>query len=246
MEVNMSPLIKGGRNTYGEAIGVIMVNKKKARIPGDVGNASTFDFPVRYQVVEEASTETHRRADRSLTVPFIEAAKNLEKEGVKAITTCCGFLAFFQKEISDSVNIPVFTSSLLFLPMVCRMIRSDQKVGVITAEAPFLDKRYFDAVGVDQNLVVVAGMENEPEFRRAVLDDEPSIDPDKMRRDIVKVASTLVAKHPEVGAIVLECTQLPPYARAVQEAVHLPVFDIITLTNMVYSALFRKDFVGTM
>lgn len=242
----MSPLIKGGRNTYGEVIGIIMVNKRKARIPGDIGNATTFDFPVRYRVVKEASTETHRRADPSLTIPFIEAARDLEREGVKAITTCCGFLAFFQKEIANSVNIPVFTSSLLLLPMISRMLRSDQKIGVITAEGAFLDKRYFDAAGIDERLVVVAGMENGPEFRRAVLDDEPSIDPDKMKNDVVKVASNLVKKHPEVGAIVLECTQLPPYAKAIQEAVNLPVFDIITLTNMVYSAVVRKDFSGFM
>jgi aspartate/glutamate racemase len=242
----MNPLVRGGRNTYGEAIGVIMVNKAKARIPGDVGNATTFDFPVRYRVVKEASTDTHRRADPSLLQPFIDAAKDLEKAGVKAITTCCGFLAFYQREIADAVSIPIFTSSLLLLPLIFRMLRSDEKIGVITAEAPFLDKRYFDRVGIDANLVVVAGMEKEPEFKRAVLDDEPSLDPEKLRDELVGVASNLVEEHPEVGAIVLECTQLPPYARAVQEAVHLPVFDIVTLTNMVFSAIVRKDFSGFM
>jgi len=167
----MSPMVKGGRNTYGEVIGVMMVNKVKARIPGDIGNATTFDFPVRYRVVKEASTDTHRRGDPSLIKPFIDAAKDLEKAGVKAITTCCGFLAFYQREIADAINIPIFTSSLLLLPMISRMLRSNQKVGVITAEAPFLDKRYFDKVGAEPDSVVVAGMEEEEEFKRAVLDD---------------------------------------------------------------------------
>jgi Asp/Glu/hydantoin racemase len=242
----MSPIIQGGRNTYGEMIGVIMINKRKARIPGDVGNATTFDFPVRFRVVEEASTETHRRADPNLLGPFIEAARDLEKAGVKAITTCCGFLAFYQKEIADAVHIPIFTSSLLLLPMISKMLRSDQKIGVITAEAPFLDSRYFEKVGIDEKLIVVAGMEKEPEFKKAVLDDEPSIDPEKMEKEIVKVALKLVKDHHEVGAIVLECTQLPPYARSIQDAVHLPVFDIVTLTNMVFAALVRKDFRGFM
>ena len=130
--------------------------------------------------------------------------------------------------------------------MISRMLRSNQKVGVITAEAPFLDKRYFDKVGAEPDSVVVAGMEEEEEFKRAVLDDEPSIHPEKLRNEIVKVASNLVKEHPEVGAIVLECTQLPPYAKAIQKAVNLPVFDIVTLTNMVYSAVIREDFSGIM
>ena len=242
----MSPIFEGGRNTYGEAIGVIMMNKVKARIPGDVGNATTFDFPVRFCVVKEACTDTHRRADSSLIKPFVEAAKDLERAGVKAITTCCGFLAIFQREIADAVNIPVFTSSLLLLPMVSRMLKSDQKIGVITAEGIYLDDRYFENVGMDTDRVVVAGMENEPEFRRSVLDDEPSMDTEKMEKEIVQVASNLVSEHPEIGAFVLECTQLPAYAKAIQDAVGLPVFDIVSLTNMVYSAVIRKDFTGSM
>jgi len=237
-------IVKGGRNTYGEVIGVMMTNKVKARIPGDIGNATTFNFPVRYRVVKEASTDTHRRGDPSLIKPFIDAARDLEEAGVKAITTCCGFLAFFQREIADAVNIPVFTSSLLLLPMISKMLKGNQKVGVITAEAPFLDKRYFDKVGAEPDSVVVAGMEEEEEFKRAVLDDEPSINPEKLRNEVVKVASNLVKEHPEVGAIVLECIHLPPYAKAIQKTLNLPVFDIVTLTNMIYSSVVRKDFSG--
>jgi aspartate/glutamate racemase len=242
----MSPIINGGRNTYGEAIGIIMNNHFKARIPGDVGNATTFDFPVRYRVVKEASTDTHRRGDLSLIKPFVEAARDLERAGVKGITSCCGFLAFYQREIADAVNIPVFTSSLLLLPIISRMLKSNQKVGVMTAEAAFLDKTYFDKVGADIDSVVVAGLENKEEFKRAVLDDEPSLDPDKLGNEVVEVASKLVKEYPEVGAILLECTQLPPYAKAIQRVVNLPVFDIVTLTNMVYYASIRKDFKGSM
>jgi Asp/Glu/hydantoin racemase len=89
-------------------------------------------------------------------------------------------------------------------------------------------------------------MEKEPEFKRAVLDDEPSIDTEKMCNEVVRGASNLVREHSVVGAIVLECTQLSPYARDMQESVHLPVFDVVTLTNMVYSAVAKKDFSGIM
>ena len=79
------------------------------RIPGDIGNAATFSFPVRYKVVKGASPQrVVKEADTRLLEPFIEAARSLEKEGVKAIGTSCGFLAIFQRELADAVDIPVF------------------------------------------------------------------------------------------------------------------------------------------
>jgi len=239
-------IFKGGRNSYGEAIGVILMNKYKARIPGDIGNASTFNFAVRYIVVEEATGTRHRRGDVTLTEPFIKAAQKLEKEGVKAITSACGFLAFFQKEIADSVNIPVFVSSLVQVPMVYSMLKHNQKVGVLTAEGQYLDKRYFEAIGAKKVPVVVYGMENEPEFNRAVIQDGPNLNPELMEQEVVSRCKLMLKENPDVGAIIFECTQLPPYAAAVQKSLNLPIFDIVTLTNMVFDVVARRQYTGFM
>ncbi|MGI6574878.1 MAG: hypothetical protein ACOX3A_03250 [bacterium] len=136
----MLGIVRGGKNYYGLAIGILMLETKFPRIPGELGNATTWNFPVLYKVVKGASPQrVVRENDPSLLEPFLEAARELEREGVRAITTSCGFLAMFQKEMAAAVNIPVFTSTLLMVPLVHKMLRPEQKVGIITVNSQTLD-----------------------------------------------------------------------------------------------------------
>ena len=239
--------VKGGQSVYGLAIGILMLEIRAPRIPGDIGNATTWNFPVVYRIVKGASpTRVVKEADPTLIKPFIEAAQDLEKVGVKAITTSCGFLAIFQKEMAEAVNIPVFTSSLMQVPLVYRMLKNNQKVGIITADSGSLTRKHLACVGADSVPTVILGTEDEEEFSQVFLGNELTLDIEKARNDLITVARRLISQHPEVGAIVLECTNMPPYAKSIQEEVNLPIFDIYTLTNMVYSAVVRKDFAGFM
>ncbi|MCR4442283.1 MAG: aspartate/glutamate racemase family protein [Peptococcaceae bacterium] len=237
----------GGRTNYGEAIGIIMLETAFPRLPGDVGNASTFSFPVRYKVVKGASPQkVVKEADPALLQPFIEAARELEKEGVRAITTSCGFLAMFQREMADAVNVPVFSSSLLQVPLAYAVISKSQQVGILTARVQSLTERHFAGAGISGIPVVVAGMDDAPEFTGAFIDGKPDLDVEKCRQEMIEAAKGLKTKHPRVGAIVMECTNMPPFAKAVQEAVNLPVFDAVTLINYVYSVVVRHDYQGFM
>lgn len=120
--------LKGGRTHYGQVIGVITLDTLFPRILGDVANATTFDFPVRFKKVEGATGKrVVKEADPTLLEPFIAAAQELEREGVMAITTTCGFLAMFQEELSNAVNIPFFASSLMQVPLVSRIIGKGKK-----------------------------------------------------------------------------------------------------------------------
>lgn len=239
-------LVKGGYPYYGYKIGILVLDSQIPRIPGDLGNATTYDFPVTYKVVRGASIErVVNGTDPALLKPFIDAAKELEAEGCKAITTSCGFLAIFQKELAAAVNIPVFTSSLIQVKFVSMMLSPGKKVGVIVSEPKNLSKRHLDGVGISDIPMVIKGVENSC-FIRATHTDNPSFDPDLMREQVVEAAKELVASDPDVGAIVLECTNLPPYAQAVQRATGLPVFDIITLINYVHSAIVQKEYTGHM
>ena len=241
--------VKGGYNTYGFSIGVLMNESTFPRIPGDLGNATTFEFPVRLKVVRGAwYKRVVVEGDRKLLEPFAEAAKELEAEGVGAITTNCGFLAMFQKELAATVNVPVFTSSLMLVPLVYRMLSPDQKVGIITVNSAALTEKQFSGAGwsPDELPVVIAGLENEKVFTRVFADDMQTLSFDDMAADMVTVAKRLVSQHPKVGAIVFECTNMAPYAQVVQEAVGLPIFDIQTLIRMVYQTLHQKPYVGHM
>ncbi|MFZ5753954.1 MAG: aspartate/glutamate racemase family protein, partial [Bacillota bacterium] len=203
--------VYGGRTNYGQAMGIIMLDTVFPRIPGDVGNASTFSFPVRYKVVEGASTQrVVKEADADLLKPFIEAAQELEKEGVKAIATSCGFLAIFHRELADAVKIPLWSSSLLQVHLAHAVISKKKKVGVITARAQTLTERHFAGVGIQDIPMVVAGMDEAEEFTGAFIDGKATLNIDKARGEMIQVAQGLVKAHPEVGAIVLECTNMPP------------------------------------
>jgi Asp/Glu/hydantoin racemase len=237
----------GGKNIFGFSIGILMLESKFPRIPGDMGNATTWNFPVLYKVVKNASPDAVvRKGDRNLLELFITAAKELEKEGVRAITTNCGFLAMFHNEMASAVNVPVFTSSLMQVPLVYAMLKPTQKVGIITINSKTLSQKHLGAVGVDKVPHVILGTEDEEEFTRAILDNEMELDVEKSKAELVKVAARLVSDNPDVGAVVLECTNMMPYAAAIQEKVGLPVFDIYTLVQMVHLAAVRKEFAGYM
>lgn len=233
--------VHGGRTNYGEAIGIIMLDTVFPRITGDIGSASTFSFPVRYKIVKGASPQrVVKEADLSLLKPFIEAAQELQRDGVRAITTSCGFLAIFQKQLAESVDIPVFTSSLLQVHMVRNIINSRQKVGILTARAQSLTSHHFAGVGLENIDAVIAGMDEAKEFTSTFVEGKPMLDVDICRDELVDTARKMVNNNPEIGAIVLECTNMPPFSRAIQDAVRLPVFDVVTMINYIYSAVVQK------
>ncbi|WP_422446187.1 aspartate/glutamate racemase family protein [Thermoanaerobacterium sp. DL9XJH110] len=235
-------IVRGGTTNYGESIGILMLDTRFPRIPGDIGNALTFDFPVRYKKVEGAtSRRVVKDADPALIAPFIEAARELEREGVSAITTSCGFLAIFQEELAGAVRVPVFTSSLLQVPLIYRMLGRNKKVGIMTASKPHLTPLHFKGAGIFDIPLVVYGMEEKQEFSRVFLQNGETMDANRVREEMVSVARCMVEENPDVGAIVFECTNMPPFRPAVQKAVGLPVFDIVTLTQWVYGAVKHRQ-----
>jgi Asp/Glu/hydantoin racemase len=231
--------VQGGYNLYGFSIGILMLDTQFPRIPGDMGNAATFPFPVRYHRVQGASPEiVVRQGSRELLPAFIEGAQFLEREGVRAITTNCGFLAKFQPELSAAVTVPVFTSSLMLVPMVHRMLPPGKAVGILTVDASSLTPADFAGAGITEDMrIAVAGLETEREFTRVLLGNQLALDVEAARREHLRVTQRLCAEHPEVGALVLECTNMPPFRADLQAATGLPVFDIVHLVQLVHTAV---------
>jgi Asp/Glu/hydantoin racemase len=232
-------VVRGGQNIYGFTVGVLMLDTRFPRIPGDMGNATTFPFPVRYHRVGGAVPDlVVRRGAEGLLDAFIDAARFLEREGVGAITTNCGFLVKFQRQMAAAVRVPVFTSSLLMVPLVHRMLGPSRRIGIMTVSAPSLTADHLAGAGIGAEIpIAVIGMETEKEFTRVMLDDELELDVDAAREEHVRIARRLVADHPDIGAIVLECTNMPPYADDIRRETGLPVFDITSLVRMAHDAL---------
>lgn len=240
-------MTKGGPKPSPAAIGVLCLDSRFPKPPGHIRNPSGLSFPVRYEVVEGTTVAGLVKCPpRTFIDPFIEAAQRLEADGVRAITGSCGFLALFQKELSAAVKVPVFASSLIQIPLAHAMLRPGQKVGVLTADAGNLTARHFAAVGAGGCPVAVGGMENATEFREVILEarrDDLNIG--KLRTEIVGAAARLVADNSEIGALVLECTDMPPFAAEIQDRLGLPVFDLTTLATMVHDAVCRQPYPGT-
>jgi hypothetical protein len=225
-------------------IGVLCLDTAFTKIPGHIRNPATFDFPVVYQVVAGATPErVVSQADPRLLDPFIRAAQDLEARGVAAITGACGFLVLFQKELADAVSIPLYASSLIQLPMVHRMLPSGDTVGLLVANKSALTARHLAAIGGDAVPVCVAGMSERPEFREVMLEGRRvELDAGRLEREVLAEIDNLAEGNPGMGALVIECTDLVPFAHAIQTRIGVPVFDIVTLTQMVHRSLTRRPF----
>jgi Asp/Glu/Hydantoin racemase len=221
-----SRIAKGGKAVYGAAIGILMLEARFPRIPGDIGNAETFPFPVLYKVVIGASPDrVVRRRAEGLLDAFVDGARELVAMGADGITTNCGFLSLFQKELAAACAVPVATSSLMQAPLIERLLPPGQRVGILTVSEASLTSEHLEAAGVSAETPVV-GTDDGREFTRVLLDDEEHLDVAAAEQDVLKAGEALVRRHPEVGAVLLECTNMCPYARALREHIGRPVFDM--------------------
>jgi hypothetical protein len=239
---NSARIAWGGKTLYGAEVGILMLETRFPRIPGDMGNAETWPFPVLYKVVPGASP---RRVvcDRAegLLDEFLAAADELVRLGADGITTTCGFLSLYQREIAAHVGVPVATSSLMQIPFIERVLPPDKRVGVLTVSAVNLTQEHLRAAGADPATPVV-GTDQGSEFTRVMLNDEERLDVAKAERDILAAGDALVANFAGIGAVLLECTNMVPYARALSRRLRLPVFSIYTFVIWFQSGLMPRDF----
>lgn len=232
------PVARGGKAIYGAPLGVLMLEAAFPRIPGDMGNALTWPFPVLYKVVRGASPErVVLEGARGLLPAFLEAASELVALGAEAITTNCGFLSLFQRELAAHVAVPVATSALLQVPWVQATLPPGQRVGVVTVNAASLSPAHLEAAAAPPD-TPVAGTEAGREFFQVLIRGEKNdLDLELAEQDVVEAGRDLVRRHDGIGAIVLECTNMPPYAAALRDAVGLPVYDIYSMITWFHAGL---------
>jgi Asp/Glu/hydantoin racemase len=242
-------MLSGGRTLYGLPVGILMLDTRFPRPPGDVGNASTWPFPVRYRIVKGAeSRRVIGTTDPALLEPFLDAARELEREGVHMITTSCGFLAIFQRELQAAVGVPMLTSSLLQVPLAARLIHPEQRVAIITSRDELTERHYAGTGWSSKEIPVVVSVLPQDAVLTNVYSSKvpevarPEADPAVLERELVDAATETIREHPEVGAFVLECTNYVPYSAAIRRATGLPVFDLYTLVMQGYLATSGSEF----
>lgn len=236
---------KKGQASSGEAIGILLLDTSVPFIPGDVANATTYPFPVRFRKVEGFTVARAIGKDPTIYGALKTAARELVGQGVRAVTGDCGFMALHQPRLARDLSVPVFLSSLLQIPFVLSILGEKSKVGVLTADGRSLDATLLAAAGVnDTDRLVVKGLEEQPHFHRFAIQETGTLDPEKVAAEVVGAGRDLIEQDKAVKALLLECSLLPPYAAALQAAVQVPVFDYITMINFVFSAVVKRPYDG--
>lgn len=235
-------VVQGGKTVYGAAVGILMLEAQFPRIPGDMGNALTWPFPVHYRVVRNASPDrvVRQRAD-GLLEAFIDAGRDLVRHGADGVTTNCGFLSIYQPELSAALGVPVAASSLMQVPMVQATLPPGKRVGILTISAATLTAEHLTKIGVDAR-TPVGGLADGGEFVTKILGNASDLDVDLARAENVAGAMALVATFPDLGAIVLECTNMIPYAADIRRATGLPTFSIYSFVTWFQSSLVPRRF----
>lgn len=230
----------------GYPIGMLCAQWNIPFVPGDLNHAATFEFPMRYVEVDGLIGADILRGDgEKFTGLMVTAAKKLEAEGVRAITSNCGFMAVYQEVVASAVNVPVFLSSLLQLNLVTRMIGSDQRVGVLAANSEAVTPELLAHVGFsDLERIVVQGLEGFEHFYEVIFSEAGRMEPARFAHEVVEGARQLQANHPDVGAIVVECSDLPAYSAAIRDATGLPVFDWASFIDYVHYAVSPRAYTG--
>lgn len=244
----MNRFIFGGTHTYGQVAGILMMDSTIPRLPGDPGHAATFPFPVRYGVVRGFPFEDLVEIRRENIGRVINAAIDLEREGVNFVAADCGLFAPFQRDIAEMLSVPFIGSALSLIPMIARFLPAGQKVGLITGDTRLLKEAHLLEAGADPEALVVRGMEKSREFQEVVVKRGRKLDSEAMQAGVLTAVEDLFRSGENIGAVVLECTNLITFRSDIQQQFRVPVFDMVTLIEFFADGYrlrrFASDFIS--
>ncbi|MFR1114551.1 MAG: aspartate/glutamate racemase family protein, partial [Blautia sp.] len=235
-----------GQLMNGFPIGILQLYAHLPFFPGNVSNAYTYDFPVKFLEVKGTGIDNILAGDMSLLDSIIEAARQLELDGCRAVCANCGFFGHYQRLVADALDIPVYLSSMVQVPWALVGMKSGQKLGIMTANSNTLTPSLFEACGISEQMrqrCVVYGAQDEKEFPN-ILTGNGGLDYDLVGDELSGIARRMIQEHPDVGAVLLECTDMPPYAHRLQAELHMPVYDAITLIRYVKSTVTQMPYYG--
>ncbi|MBT1174227.1 hypothetical protein JS530_01645 [Bifidobacterium sp. LC6] len=233
--------MKRGRPFYGVETGVAILDSDIPRPVGDIGNARSFDYPVQYQVVTGVGPkDMFRPRSEKVADGFAQAINTMAGQGVRIAATSCGLLAHYQQEVASRTDIPIAMSSLIQIPVVLRLLRPEQSVLLLTIDAERITPAHLEQSGVgesDRSRVVVQDMAHAPYFLSVIKGTEDDYDSNRALAEVLRAVDEGLGRAPDCGAIVIECTNLPPFSNDIKAHTGLPVWDALTLTDWLAGAV---------
>ncbi|MCG8358534.1 MAG: aspartate/glutamate racemase family protein [Kiloniellales bacterium] len=214
--------------THPFVLGVVMLDTRFPRLEGEIGNPASFPFQTLYRRVAAATVArvvTDEALEPALAEDILAACRALADEGVSLIATSCGFLGSLQAQLEQELAVPVLSSALVLIPFLRTLHGPAAKIGVLTFDSRRLAPRHF--AGWHDANIAVEGIETGEELYPAIAEDRAEIDHGRAEAEAVAAARRLMARHPDVAVILLECTNLSPYRQAIARATGRPVADLV-------------------
>lgn len=226
----------------GYDLGALVMKSWVPKPCGHISNASNYKFPVLFDVVEKSNTTSIHGGSAEIVPNILESEKRLEKAGCKSIFTSCGYFGHFQKKIANEASIPVYLSAVCLVPFIFQLIKPESKLGIICYNKQKLTPSLFDACGVKeeyQSRCIIKDVINQPGLCD-IIKDQGHYDIELGKRSLVELSKQMSDDNPDMSAILLECTDLPPHSYAIQEATCLPVFDSTTMVNFIHDLMWNR------
>ncbi|MEX0758909.1 MAG: aspartate/glutamate racemase family protein [Tistlia sp.] len=206
----------------------MLLNTRFPRLPGDIGNPASFDRPVLYRRVAAASVAAVARPEGiepALAEAILAAGRALVAEGAAVIATSCGFLGELQARLAAALPVPVAASALSLLPQVRARHGAAARLGILTFDARRLTPRHFGGHWSED--LLVEGLEQGRTLYPAIAEDRAAFDPAAAEADVAEAAARLLARAGRLDAVVLECTNIGPYAARVRAVTGAAVYDLV-------------------
>jgi len=234
-----------GQNVSGYAVGILYLDGMwYPKVPGNVASAATYDFPVLFQAVRNVALEKLDNGAVEVFPAVLEAAQALQQEGVRTITSACGYFGHYQKMLADAMDVPVCMSCLVQIHWIRTILKKGSKIGILTASDSSMTTELLRKSDVtDSSDLIIKGLQDGSCFQ-ALFENAACIDNAGIAREVVAAAQDLAASDDQIAAILMTCSDIPPYASAVQAATGLPVFDYITMIRWLYHATVQKPYSG--
>lgn len=227
----------------GFGIGMLALDTRHRLVPGNLQHAASFPFPILYHLVCDIPVRALMRGDPDAAQPIVAGARALEAQGVRAIVGACGSFANYQTTVAAAVRVPVYLSILLEVPLLLRVLPPERALGILFASTATFTERVRQECGIDTvERIVALGADAVPAFQ-PILSQTGELDEPALERGLVALAERALAEHPRIGAWLLQCSDLPPYAPAITRATELPVFDMVGLIHRIHAALAPRPYV---
>lgn len=221
----------------GYDIGALVMKSWVPKPPGHISCASNYDFPVYYYPIDGTNNKNIHGGSLDILPNIIHAVHELKRLGCKAVFTSCGYFGHYQKRIADEAIMPTYLSSICLIPFVQKLIGKKKKIAVICYNKERLTQSLFEACGVSQEMCercYIYDIIHQPELGK-IITDCGQYDITKARNEVISIAANIVNAHEDVGAFLLECTDLPPHSYAIQETTNIPVFDSTTMIKFIHT-----------